>query len=190
MASIRFGGLVLGIIIVSLALKYSSACAQEGGERKGKWLPSIASKNHASSSNDLQGDRSMAKIAGRKVLRGRHMQKDELMKREIENKEGSNEVPEISGKDASQKSSEGASHTHKDNGKVDEQKENASKNPSSTSSEATVFEEHDDDNDVQNEDSKEVVEAADEVVNLMRKDYRGMDRPRRKPPINNHKPTD
>lgn len=30
MASIRFGGLVLGIIIVSLALKYSSACAQEG----------------------------------------------------------------------------------------------------------------------------------------------------------------
>lgn len=39
----------------------------------------------------------MAKIAGRKVLRGRHMQKDELMKREIENKEGSNEVPEISG---------------------------------------------------------------------------------------------
>ncbi|KAL8471856.1 hypothetical protein ACS0TY_029191 [Phlomoides rotata] len=38
------------------------------------------------------------------------------------------------------------------------------------------------------EGSKEFVEAADEVATLMRKDYKGEGRPRRKPPINNHEP--
>ncbi|XP_057769801.1 uncharacterized protein LOC130989736 [Salvia miltiorrhiza] len=37
-----------------------------------------------------------------------------------------------------------------------------------------------------NDESKALLEAADEVANLMRKDYRGM--ARRKPPINNHVP--
>ena len=44
-----------------------------------------------------------------------------------------------------------------------------------------------------NEDeSEKIYEAADEVVNMMmRKDYRGpADKPRHKPPINNHNPTD
>lgn len=39
-----------------------------------------------------------------------------------------------------------------------------------------------------NHESKEFLEAADEVANLMRKDYRGA--PRRKPPINNSEPKD
>ncbi|KAL1538832.1 hypothetical protein AAHA92_27529 [Salvia divinorum] len=38
------------------------------------------------------------------------------------------------------------------------------------------------------DESKAMIEAADEVANLMRKDYRGM--ARRKPPINNHVPKD
>lgn len=38
---------------------------------------------------------------------------------------------------------------------------------------------------------KEFHEATeDDVLNLMRRDYRGSDRPRRKPPINNHEPSD
>lgn len=39
--------------------------------------------------------------------------------------------------------------------------------------------------------SKEFLETTDEddVINLMRRDYRGSDRPRRKPPINNHEPS-
>lgn len=40
------------------------------------------------------------------------------------------------------------------------------------------------------DESKAFLEAADEVANLMRKDYKGGDRPRRKPPINNHEPKD
>ncbi|KAK8711886.1 hypothetical protein V6N13_147146 [Hibiscus sabdariffa] len=39
-----------------------------------------------------------------------------------------------------------------------------------------------------NVESKRLLEAAEEVVKLMQKDYKGSDRPRRKPPINNHVP--
>ncbi|XVE72265.1 hypothetical protein DITRI_Ditri11bG0025700 [Diplodiscus trichospermus] len=35
---------------------------------------------------------------------------------------------------------------------------------------------------------KRLLEAAKEIVNLMNKDYKGSNRPRRKPPINNHIP--
>ncbi|EOY03837.1 Uncharacterized protein TCM_019028 [Theobroma cacao] len=37
-------------------------------------------------------------------------------------------------------------------------------------------------------ESKRLLEAAKEIVNLMHKDYKGCDRPRRKPPINNNVP--
>ena len=37
-------------------------------------------------------------------------------------------------------------------------------------------------------ESKRLLEAAKEIVNLMNKDYKGCDRPRRKPPIHNHVP--
>ncbi|KAL0377643.1 UNVERIFIED_CONTAM: hypothetical protein Sradi_3069800 [Sesamum radiatum] len=39
-----------------------------------------------------------------------------------------------------------------------------------------------------NDEPEAFIEAADEVATLMRKDYKGADRPRRKPPINNHEP--
>ncbi|KDP24322.1 hypothetical protein JCGZ_25618 [Jatropha curcas] len=38
------------------------------------------------------------------------------------------------------------------------------------------------------EETQRLLEATKEIVNLMNKDYKGMDRPRRKPPINNHVP--
>ncbi|KAK8688777.1 hypothetical protein V6N13_087519 [Hibiscus sabdariffa] len=41
-----------------------------------------------------------------------------------------------------------------------------------------------------NVESKRLMEAAEDVVKLMQKDYKGSDRPRRKPPINNHVPRD
>ncbi|XP_022849591.1 uncharacterized protein LOC111371692 [Olea europaea var. sylvestris] len=37
---------------------------------------------------------------------------------------------------------------------------------------------------------KEGNSQSDEVVNMLRRDYKGLNNPRRKPPINNHKPTD
>ncbi|XP_048230667.1 uncharacterized protein LOC8276098 isoform X2 [Ricinus communis] len=37
-------------------------------------------------------------------------------------------------------------------------------------------------------ETQRLLEATKEIVNLMNKDYKGMDRPRRKPPINNHVP--
>ncbi|KAM3286372.1 putative protein isoform X2 [Capsicum chacoense] len=40
------------------------------------------------------------------------------------------------------------------------------------------------------EESKKFADAEDEVAKLMNKDYTGRNVPRRKPPINNHKPTD
>ncbi|KAF3647264.1 putative leucine-rich repeat receptor-like serine/threonine-protein kinase-like [Capsicum annuum] len=40
------------------------------------------------------------------------------------------------------------------------------------------------------EESKKFADAEDEVAKLMNKDYTGRNEPRRKPPINNHKPTD
>lgn len=43
-------------------------------------------------------------------------------------------------------------------------------------------------NSKKTDETKALIEAADEVANLMRKDYRGM--ARRKPPINNHVPKD
>ncbi|GMI77069.1 hypothetical protein HRI_001376200 [Hibiscus trionum] len=39
-----------------------------------------------------------------------------------------------------------------------------------------------------NVESERLLEAAKELVNLMHKDYRGSEPPRRKPPINNHVP--
>ncbi|KAL0450415.1 UNVERIFIED_CONTAM: hypothetical protein Slati_1597900 [Sesamum latifolium] len=39
-----------------------------------------------------------------------------------------------------------------------------------------------------NDEPEAFIEAADEVATLMRKDYKGADRPRHKPPINNHEP--
>ncbi|KAF2299270.1 hypothetical protein GH714_031169 [Hevea brasiliensis] len=38
-------------------------------------------------------------------------------------------------------------------------------------------------------ETQRLLEATKDIVNLMNKDYKGMDRPRRKPPINNHVPT-
>ncbi|KAG6398411.1 hypothetical protein SASPL_139871 [Salvia splendens] len=43
-------------------------------------------------------------------------------------------------------------------------------------------------NSKKTDETKALIEAADEVANLMRRDYRGM--ARRKPPINNHVPKD
>lgn len=37
-------------------------------------------------------------------------------------------------------------------------------------------------------DTQRLLIAAKEIENLMQKDYRGMSKPRRKPPINNHEP--
>ncbi|XP_071914836.1 uncharacterized protein [Coffea arabica] len=151
MASVRFAGLIIGFIIVSLALKYSTACAHEGSRRKGKWVAGIAPQGHAPSKNDLSEETSAAKvvnIAGRKGLRGSEMQVDKLSNTERENKLGYDKR-KISG--ASQKSRASSSH------------EDA---------------------------SKAFLEAADEVVNLMRKDYGVKDHPRHRPPINNHEPTD
>ncbi|KAK6129109.1 hypothetical protein DH2020_037145 [Rehmannia glutinosa] len=45
---------------------------------------------------------------------------------------------------------------------------------------------HDNHTTKENDETKTFLEAADEVANLMRKDYRRA--PRRKPPINNHQP--
>ncbi|KAF8399228.1 hypothetical protein HHK36_015093 [Tetracentron sinense] len=42
----------------------------------------------------------------------------------------------------------------------------------------------------QKSESQKLLEAANEIVNLMHKDYTGMDKPRRTPPINNHQPLD
>lgn len=44
-------------------------------------------------------------------------------------------------------------------------------------------------NSHQDVNSKAFLDATDEVVNLMRRDYGVKDKPRRNPPINNHKPT-
>ncbi|KAG6396137.1 hypothetical protein SASPL_142278 [Salvia splendens] len=43
-------------------------------------------------------------------------------------------------------------------------------------------------NSKKTDETKALIEAADKVASLMRKDYRGM--ARRKPPINNHVPED
>ncbi|KAL3525811.1 hypothetical protein ACH5RR_014183 [Cinchona calisaya] len=154
MGSIRFAGLVIGFIIVSLTLKYSSACGHhEGCGRKGKWLAGIATQNHASSQN-------MVEAAGRKGLRASKMRVYKLLKRESESKQRLDEKPKISGNYAAQDASTRMGL------------------PNSTASNS-----HQD-------ASKAFLDAADEVVNLMRKDYGGKDRPRMKPPINNHEPTD
>ncbi|GFZ19023.1 hypothetical protein Acr_27g0007620 [Actinidia rufa] len=42
----------------------------------------------------------------------------------------------------------------------------------------------------QKDESQRLVDAAEEIANLMRKDYKDDGKPRHKPPINNHKPTD
>ncbi|GFS30540.1 hypothetical protein Acr_00g0012520 [Actinidia rufa] len=42
----------------------------------------------------------------------------------------------------------------------------------------------------QKDESQRLVEAAEEIANLMRKDYKDDGKPRHTPPINNHKPTD
>ncbi|KAJ8751731.1 hypothetical protein K2173_025904 [Erythroxylum novogranatense] len=38
------------------------------------------------------------------------------------------------------------------------------------------------------DEMQRLLEATEEIVNLMHRDYKGMDRPGRKPPINNHEP--
>ncbi|KAL3526641.1 hypothetical protein ACH5RR_011297 [Cinchona calisaya] len=144
MASIRFTGLLIGVVIVSLALEYPSARALEGRGRKGKRLSGITSENHASSQNDVYATGVANNIAGRKgLLRGRKMQDSSKMSKQPKQKSTRMELP----------NSFTPSNSHQDA-------------------------------------SKAFLDAADEVVNLLRKDYGGKDRPRRNPPINNDEPTD
>ncbi|CDP02353.1 unnamed protein product [Coffea canephora] len=180
MASVRFAGLIIGFIIVSLALKYSTACAHEGSRRKGKWAAAgIAPQGHAPSKNDLSEETSAAEvvnIAGRKGLRGSEMQVDKLSNTERENKLGYDKR-KISGNHASMDSEEAAQNYHLMKAQVNSK---MSKQPRQKSGASSSHEDA----------SKAFLEAADEVVNLMRKDYGVKDHPRHRPPINNHEPTD
>ncbi|KAG9159797.1 hypothetical protein Leryth_007811 [Lithospermum erythrorhizon] len=49
---------------------------------------------------------------------------------------------------------------------------------------------HQDSKKTSGDESQEIFEADDEVVNMMKRDYKGPNNPRHKPPINNHNPTD
>ncbi|CAK9175809.1 unnamed protein product [Ilex paraguariensis] len=60
----------------------------------------------------------------------------------------------------------------------------------SSKSSKTVTSEYQKHETSQKDESKGLADAADKIANLMRKDYEGMDSPRRNPPINNHEPMD
>lgn len=42
----------------------------------------------------------------------------------------------------------------------------------------------------QRDEAERVLKALNEIVNLIHKDYKGNDKPKRKPPINNREPSD
>lgn len=42
----------------------------------------------------------------------------------------------------------------------------------------------------QRDEAERLLKAVNEMVNLIHKDYKGNDKPKRKPPINNHEPSD
>lgn len=115
---------------------------------------------------------SSAVVAGKQVLGGRKMVTK--IDQDLSGKGPTGESPKKSenDKNASKESLGGHQHhLNNQNGKVSEAK-------------ITDF--------AQKDESYRVMEAINdrEVMNLMRKDYKGMNKPRRNPPINNHKPTD
>ncbi|CAI9109922.1 OLC1v1009851C1 [Oldenlandia corymbosa var. corymbosa] len=158
MASIRFAGLVFGVFIISLALKYSFACAQESGSgttRKNRWLSGIESQNRASSQNVfLNDDVAAANIAGRKVLKGRKV--------EVNNAESS-----AAEANSNKVSTKPVDHHHFQQ----DRRSTASSSSSSSSSSKSASE-----------------AAAYEIMRQNHGDYSRKNPPHKKPPVNNDKP--
>ncbi|CAI9758719.1 unnamed protein product [Fraxinus pennsylvanica] len=175
MASVNFAGLILCFIFIFLSLHSPAANGNEGtGE-------------YASFHYDVHEDISTAplEVNGRKSIGGRKILLKESSMRKVEKEKGQEKPSSISGKyrPAYQKNSD----------EIFKQKRQKSEGIGAPSDPNTgngnMF--HKSNHKTrEKDDSRAFLEAADEVVNLMRKDYKGADWPRRKPPIHNHEPTD
>ncbi|PIM97919.1 hypothetical protein CDL12_27417 [Handroanthus impetiginosus] len=164
MATRSYSGLLLCLVTILLAVDYSSANSPEGNiGRKRKWLVWSLQRGAFDSTDDDNGGRKF--LGGRKILQG--LNEESLYISGKNKPEYFQERPQTE-----------RNHLNAQN-KNKLLKGNHNKN---------VLPKHDYHSIKKNHESKAFLEAADEVANLMGKDYRGA--PRRKPPINNHEPKD
>ncbi|CAA3027178.1 Hypothetical predicted protein [Olea europaea subsp. europaea] len=175
MASVNFAGLIRCFIFILLALHSSAANGNEGAGE------------YVSLHHDVHEDTFTAplEVTGRKNIGGRKFLLKESSMREVEKEQGHEKPLSISGKYRPT--------YQKNTDEIFKQKRQKSEGIGAPSDPNTgnenVF--HKNNHKTrENDDSRAFLDAADEVVNLMRKDYKGADRPRRKPPIHNHEPTD
>ncbi|XP_052197709.1 uncharacterized protein LOC127804762 [Diospyros lotus] len=131
--------------------------------------------------------------ARKMMLRDRKVKENEVLREEIEKqKEQNGETSRISGKSTNYNT---LKRTGKSQDQYDDQKTISESSSSlgvsgklQVSDKNVGAHDHDHDHPHEKDESQRLLdEAADEIVSMMRKDYRGMGR---KPPINNHKPTD
>ncbi|KAL2522986.1 uncharacterized protein Fot_26909 [Forsythia ovata] len=136
---------------------------------------------------DVEDDISIApvEVNGRTCIGGRRMMSKEFSMHAVEKERADEKSSSISEKYRPA--------YQKNNGEIFKQKRHESEGIGAPSDPNTgnenVF--HKSNHETgEKDDSRAFLGAANEVVNLMHKDYKGEDRPHRKPPIHNREPTD
>ncbi|KAL2241611.1 uncharacterized protein LOC105177647 [Sesamum indicum] len=207
-------GLLLSLVIILLVLDYSSASVYEGTIGiKRKWLRSSkAGKDISLDSDAFDGTVAAANV--RKFLGGRKrllLLDEKLIYTSVKNKPAGLEksLPEPeTGRDRidaqdkdemlKQKGTQKSEGSTFPSG-VDKHQQHLQNStpinslnhqavPKSSGNEKTAAKHDRRSTFKKNDEPEAFLDAADEVATLMRKDYKGADRPRRKPPINNHEP--
>ncbi|KAK4417551.1 hypothetical protein Salat_2167800 [Sesamum alatum] len=198
-------GLLLSLVIILLVLDYSSASVYQGSIGiKRKWLRSSkAGKDIYLDSDAFHGTVAAADNV-RKFLGGRkrlQLLDEKLIHTSVKNKplglEKSLPEPKTGSDrfDAKDQKSEGSTlpsrvdehHQHSENSTPHSSLNDQAVSKSSANENAAAKHDHHS-TFKKNDEPDAFLEAADEVATLMRKDYKGADRPRRKPPINNREP--
>ncbi|CAK9155964.1 unnamed protein product [Ilex paraguariensis] len=199
-----FTSLVVCLLFVLHGLRSSSAHSHQGRGRSMNELTANI-EDVAPTQKELTNRALLAGAAKKGLVGGRKMVEDKELRKKIEKEEELNgKTSKISGKDknASKDSlggPEGLLNTQikpvQSNTKPQQplgSKAVSKKAHLGTSSKSskTVTSEYQKHETSQKDESKGLADAADKIANLMRKDYEGMDSPRRNPPINNHEPMD
>ncbi|XP_034706944.1 uncharacterized protein LOC117930409 isoform X1 [Vitis riparia] len=200
MVPIKFTSLVLGLLLVLQALRVSLTQAHQDRAMNGNGL-AMTGENVLLVKKGLLDGKPNA-VTRTRGLGGRKMVVDRVSRKGIEEQGLNQENSKISGKDnyAWEKFARKSRYPPNDqpNSSFSQPQDNlntlepktwkCSSLGCTSKSKIPVSQEPPD--TTQRDEEERLLKAVNEMVNLIHKDYKGTDKPKRKPPINNHEPSD
>ncbi|XP_034706945.1 uncharacterized protein LOC117930409 isoform X2 [Vitis riparia] len=191
MVPIKFTSLVLGLLLVLQALRVSLTQAHQDRAMNGNGL-AMTGENVLLVKKGLLDGKPNA-VTRTRGLGGRKMVVDRVSRKGIEEQGLNQENSKISGKDnyAWEKFARKSRYPPNDQDNLNTLEPKTWKCSSlgcTSKSKIPVSQEPPD--TTQRDEEERLLKAVNEMVNLIHKDYKGTDKPKRKPPINNHEPSD